>query len=242
MCGVSAAGGFSDVQCQGAHAVDIGDVLQTAKNGAQVGGDGSLQGEQGEGVTFGLGGLNHEVVVVADHGFSQDDVCPEKGLGRLLHRGAGEPAHIADAARECVELLMKRRTHIVNGRPQQPATRLVRSTVQLRRFSGIRDVVELRVGLGDLVARMVAFIRAGYPQGVPETDYVPLLALLRRRLSDDEVAAVATQLAARGEMNIDAADIGVAITRITDELPSQADLDRVQRRLETIGWPVDPDR
>jgi hypothetical protein len=98
------------------------------------------------------------------------------------------------------------------------------------------------VGLGDFVARMVAFIRAGYPQGVPETDYVPLLALLRRRLSDDEVAAVATQLAARGEMNIDAADIGVAITRITDELPSQADLDRVQRRLETIGWPVDPDR
>ena len=98
------------------------------------------------------------------------------------------------------------------------------------------------MGLGDLVARMVAFIRADYPQGVPETDYVPLLALLRRRSSDDEVAAVATQLAVRGEMNIDAADIGVAITRITDELPSQADLDRVQRRLETIGWPVDPDR
>ena len=89
---------------------------------------------------------------------------------------------------------------------------------------------------------MVAFIRAGYPQGVPETDYVPLLALLRRRSSDDEVAAVATQLAARGEMNIDAADIGAAIIRITDELPSLADLERVQRRLEAIGWPVDPDR
>ena len=98
------------------------------------------------------------------------------------------------------------------------------------------------MGLGDLVARMVAFIRAGYPQGVPETDYVPLLALLRRRSSDDEVAAVATQLAARGEMNIDAADIGAAIIRITDELPSLADLERVQRRLEAIGWPVDPDR
>jgi hypothetical protein len=61
-------------------------------------------------------------------------------------------------------------------------------------------------------------------------------------LSDDEVAAVARELAARGEMNLDAADIGVAITRITDELPSPADLDRVQRRLETTGWPVDPDR
>jgi hypothetical protein len=99
---------------------------------------------------------------------------------------------------------------------------------------------ELRVGLGDLVARMVAFVRAGYPQGVPETDYVPLLALLRRPLSDDEVAVVARELAARGEMNLDAADIGVAIMRITDELPSADDLDRVQRRLEAIDWPVDP--
>jgi hypothetical protein len=98
------------------------------------------------------------------------------------------------------------------------------------------------MSLGDLVARMAAFVRAGYPQGVPETDYIPLLAVLWRRLSDDEVAAVAIQLAARGELNIDTADIGVAITRITDELPSPADLDRVQRRLETIGWPVDPDQ
>ena len=94
--------------------------------------------------------------------------------------------------------------------------------------------------MGDLVARVVAFVRAGYPQGVPETDYIPLLALLRRRLSDDEVTAVATQLAARGEMNIDSADIGVAITRITDEIPSPADLERVQRRLDTIGWPTEP--
>ena len=52
---------------------------------------------------------------------------------------------------------------------------------------------------------------------------------------------MATQLAARGEMNIDAADIGVAITRITDELPSQADLERVQGRLEAIGWPAERD-
>ena len=96
------------------------------------------------------------------------------------------------------------------------------------------------MSLSDVVARMVAFVRAGYPHGVPETDYIPLLALLRRRLSDDEVTAVATQLAARGEMNIDSADIGVAITRITDEIPSPADLERVQRRLDTIGWPTEP--
>jgi hypothetical protein len=98
------------------------------------------------------------------------------------------------------------------------------------------------MSLGDLVARMVAFVRAGYPQGVPENDYIPLLALLRRRLSDDEVAEVARELAAGGELNIDVADIGAAIMRITDELPSADDRVRVQRRLEAIGWPVDPDR
>jgi succinylarginine dihydrolase len=90
----------------------------------------------------------------------------------------------------------------------------------------------LSVSLGGLVTRMVAFVRAGYPRGVLEPHYVPLLALLRRRLSDEEVAAVAAHLAGRGESKIYAADIGVAITRITDELPSPADLDRVQRRLE----------
>lgn len=92
--------------------------------------------------------------------------------------------------------------------------------------------------LGDLVATIVAFVRSGYPQGVPQTDYIPMLALLRRRLSDDEVAAVVNQLVTSGELSIDVPDIGAAITRITDELPSAADLDRVRRRLDAIGWPV----
>ena len=95
--------------------------------------------------------------------------------------------------------------------------------------------------LSGLVARFVGFIRAGYPHGVPQTDYIPLLALLRRRLSDDEVVAVARCLAARGDLNIDIADIGAAITRITHELPSAGDLERVRLRLEAIGWPVDPE-
>jgi phosphate transport system protein len=92
-------------------------------------------------------------------------------------------------------------------------------------------VVGCRVSLGKVVARIVAFVRAGYPRGLPRTNYLPLLALLRRRLSDDEVAAVAKTLAGRRELNIETADIGAAITRITDELPSSADVDRVQYKL-----------
>jgi hypothetical protein len=55
-------------------------------------------------------------MVVADHGFGQDDVGVEQGLGGLLHRGAGEAAHVADAVCQRVELFVKRRPHMVNGR------------------------------------------------------------------------------------------------------------------------------
>jgi uncharacterized protein DUF3349 len=85
---------------------------------------------------------------------------------------------------------------------------------------------------------MVAFVRAGYPQGVPATDYVPLLALLRRRLSDDEIVGVVFELARRGAKPIDATEIRVAINEMTDEMPSPADTDRVRRRLESAGWQV----
>jgi hypothetical protein len=63
------------------------------------------------------------------------------------------------------------------------------------------------VPMSGLVTTFDTVIRAGYPQGVPQADYVPLSALLRRRLPDNAVAAVATHVAASGDLNIDAADI-----------------------------------
>ena len=56
------------------------------------------------------------------------------------------------------------------------------------------------------------------PRRGPGPDRVPLLALLKRRLTDDEVKAVARTLVDRGEF--DDVDIGVLITQITDELPT----------------------
>lgn len=43
--------------------------------------------------------------------------------------------------------------------------------------------------------------RAGYPQGVPPTDHFPLLALLHRGLSPDEVRSVAEELARAGYLD-----------------------------------------
>jgi hypothetical protein len=87
---------------------------------------------------------------------------------------------------------------------------------------------------------IVSWLRAGYPEGVPPHDYLPVLALLSRRLTSDEVKAVASELMQRGD--VDQVDIGVAITQITDELPSSDDIERVRKRLAAKGWPLDDRR
>ena len=48
--------------------------------------------------------------------------------------------------------------------------------------------------LSSFLASVVGWLRAGYPEGVPESDYVPLVAVLARRLSPDEVRSVAAEL------------------------------------------------
>ena len=92
--------------------------------------------------------------------------------------------------------------------------------------------------LSGVLMRIVAFLRAGYPDGVPANDYIPLLALLRRRLSDDEVLAVATELMSIGQTPVEGTDVRVAITKLTDDMPSYDDTERVKRRLVAAGWPV----
>jgi uncharacterized protein DUF3349 len=55
------------------------------------------------------------------------------------------------------------------------------------------------VSLPPLIASVVQFLRTGYPEGVPEHDYLPLFALLARKLTADEVAQVADELASHGD-------------------------------------------
>jgi Protein of unknown function (DUF3349) len=89
--------------------------------------------------------------------------------------------------------------------------------------------------LRDTVSSVIAFLRAGYPTGAPRFGYAPLLALLPRRVCDDEVATIATTLTGRERRSIDDSDVGVEILRVTDEMPSPDDIDRVQRRLDAMG-------
>lgn len=88
------------------------------------------------------------------------------------------------------------------------------------------------------LAAILDWLRAGYPDGVPETDYVPLFALLSRRLSGEEVRAVARALIHAEDAAISDVDIGVEITKITNELPREEDVARVRSRLAAAGWPL----
>ncbi len=89
---------------------------------------------------------------------------------------------------------------------------------------------------------VVNWLRAGYPNGVPQGDYIPLVALLRRQLTDEEVRDVAVTLindTHPAEEQISKIDAGVEITKVTEDLPSDTDVTRVRKVLEGAGWPFD---
>jgi Protein of unknown function (DUF3349) len=91
------------------------------------------------------------------------------------------------------------------------------------------------MGLGARVSSIVAFLRAGYPAGAPPVGYAPLLALLPRRVSDDEIGLIIRKFVP-GRRPADDVDVGVEITKVTHEMPSPTDIERLQSRL-TSGCP-----
>ena len=94
-----------------------------------------------------------------------------------------------------------------------------------------------------LTARVLEWLRAGYPRGVPQQDYVVLLGLLRRKLTDVEVHEIATELAGlagQGEV-ITTADVERLINQATLDEPSVDDVRRVSSHLAAGGWPLADD-
>lgn len=100
----------------------------------------------------------------------------------------------------------------------------------------------------NVLARVLGWLEAGYPDGVPRQDRFPLIALLRRRLTDDQTHDIVLELTSdraadvRGEDPITEAEIEALIQRQLDETPSPADVARVSARLAAAGWPLaDPE-
>jgi hypothetical protein len=92
--------------------------------------------------------------------------------------------------------------------------------------------------LPPFLANIVGWLRAGYPDGVPEHDYLPLFALLGSQLAESELAEIASAL--EGETDPESAEaIKRAINAATsNDNPSDADIARVRARLAAGGWPL----
>ncbi|MBT2269676.1 MULTISPECIES: DUF3349 domain-containing protein [Rhodococcus erythropolis group] len=85
------------------------------------------------------------------------------------------------------------------------------------------------------------WLRGGYPEGVPDKDHFALLAVLRRRLTDaeiDEVIALSMERAHETpDRYIDYERARALVAGKLHEEPSEEDMHRVVRRLESGGWP-----
>ncbi len=93
------------------------------------------------------------------------------------------------------------------------------------------------MALSTAVSSVLQFLHAVYPEGVPRQDYIPLLALLRRRLTEDEVGDVANSLILNAD-TASAAAMHDAISAITREAPRDEDVARVRSHLASGGWPL----
>jgi hypothetical protein len=90
---------------------------------------------------------------------------------------------------------------------------------------------------GTRLSAIVSWLRTGYPEGVPQRDYLPLFALLSRRLTDDEVLSVATELSGRTDPASREA-VEELIEALTSQTALPADVERVEAHLS--GFPSDP--
>jgi hypothetical protein len=90
------------------------------------------------------------------------------------------------------------------------------------------------------VGRALDWLRAGYPAGVPKQDYVVLLGLLRRKLTDHEVREIVFELAGLAQQGeeITTADVEKLINEATLDQPGEADVARVSAHLAAGGWPL----
>ncbi|MDT5031772.1 MAG: hypothetical protein QOC94_1943 [Actinoplanes sp.] len=93
----------------------------------------------------------------------------------------------------------------------------------------------------NFLSRAVGWMRAGYPAGVPRQDYVALLGLLRRKLTEDEVRKIAQDLADQSQLTSDPITTQDIESMISDEVLQSAspdDVIRVSAHLAAGGWPL----
>lgn len=87
---------------------------------------------------------------------------------------------------------------------------------------------------------VLGWLHRGYPDGIPRTDYYPLLALLKRTLSEDEVVQAAFSVLKDSDPDdpVSAEQIRAAIRETTEKEPTVEEINQVAARLAMVGWPL----
>ena len=94
------------------------------------------------------------------------------------------------------------------------------------------------------VDNVVGWLHDGYPHGVPPKDYFPLLALLMRTLTEDEVVKAARTIVRQTDADtpVTAEQIRTAIHEVTEKEPNPEEVHQVAARLASVGWPLENGR
>ncbi len=90
-----------------------------------------------------------------------------------------------------------------------------------------------------VLENVLGWLNQGYPDGVPPKDHFPLLALLKRSLTEDEVIKAAQSIlrSSNGD-TVTEAEIQAAVQRVIDKEPNPEEIHQVASRLASVGWPL----
>ncbi|ART68099.1 hypothetical protein BTO20_05400 [Mycobacterium dioxanotrophicus] len=91
-----------------------------------------------------------------------------------------------------------------------------------------------------VIDNVLGWLHQGYPEGVPPKDYFPLLALLKRSLTEDEIIKAAQTIlrSSNGDAPVTDDEIHRAIHQITEKAPNPEEIHQVASRLASVGWPL----
>ena len=95
-----------------------------------------------------------------------------------------------------------------------------------------------------LLSSILDWLRAGYPEGVPGPDRVPLLALLRATpLTEDQIKEVVRNITADGSTALADGEIGkdeiaAFIKDVSHHDAGPENVQRIAAKLAAAGWPL----
>jgi hypothetical protein len=86
---------------------------------------------------------------------------------------------------------------------------------------------------------VLGWLHEGYPEGVPQKDYFPLLALLKRSLTEEEVVKAAQAILRESDSDTVTEDeIREAVHAVIEKEPNPEEIHQVAARLASVGWPL----